>query len=88
MPSLLLIELSVDESDSNCLISRRLVCRSSDSSYNLTDSSLVTVGYQLRFWLYFVLDLLIWHARDTIMQSVLVHSCGYSYHNINNVASL
>ena len=25
------------------------MCRSSDSSYNLTNSSLITVGYQLRF---------------------------------------
>ena len=28
---------------------RRLVCRSSDSSYNLTESSLITVDYQQRF---------------------------------------
>ena len=48
-PSLLLDELSIDERDSNCFVSRSLVCRSSDSSYNSTDSSLVTVGYQLHF---------------------------------------
>ena len=43
----LLIELTIDESDSNRFII--LLCRSSDSSYNSTDSLLVTVGYQLRF---------------------------------------
>ena len=49
LPSSLLDELLVNERDSDCFISRRLVCRSSDTctSYNLTDSSLVTVGYQL-----------------------------------------
>ena len=59
----------MDKSDSNYFILRRIVCRYSDSSYNWTDSSLVTLGYQLymlRSWLYFVLDLLIWHARGTI----------------------
>ena len=57
---------------------------SSESSYNSTDSSLVTVGYQLHFvaLLCIILDLVIWHARWAVllrntMQSVL-HSCGYS----------
>ena len=43
----LFVELRIDESDSNRFI--RLLCRSSDSYYNSTDSLLVTVGYQLRF---------------------------------------
>ena len=62
-PSSLLVEFSLDERDSSRFISRRLVCSSSDSSCNSTDSSLFTVGYQLRF---LALDLLIWHARGTI----------------------
>ena len=48
-PFSLLDELSMDESDSDGLFSRRLVCRSTDSSYDLTDSSLVTEDYQLWF---------------------------------------
>ena len=42
-------ELSIDERDSDGFISRLVVCSSSDSSWNLTDSSQITVGYQLRF---------------------------------------
>ena len=59
-------ELSVDKRDSDHFISRTIVRRSSDSSYNCTDSSLVTVGYQLHFLALCALDLLIWHARGTI----------------------
>ena len=44
-----LLCFSIDERDGDRFISRTLVCRSSDSSYNSTDSSLVTVGYRLRF---------------------------------------
>ena len=56
-PSLLLDELSIDERDSDGFISRLIlvVC----SSYNLIDSSLITLGYQLHF---LALDLLIWHT--------------------------
>ena len=43
------VELWLDERDSSRFISRRLVCSSSDSSCNSTDSSVVTVGYPLRF---------------------------------------
>jgi hypothetical protein len=45
------------------------VCRSSDSSYNSTDSSLLTVDYQPRFLGLLslcVLDLLTWYAHATI----------------------
>ena len=62
-PSSLLDELSIDKRDSDGFISRLVVRSSSDSSYNLTDSSQITVGYQLRF---LALDLLIWHACGTI----------------------
>ncbi len=37
-PSSLLGELSMDKKDSNGFFSRSVVCRSSDSSYNSTDS--------------------------------------------------
>ena len=67
-PSSPLDELSVNETDSDRFISRLVVCRSSDSSYNSTDSSLLTVDYQPRFLGLLslcVLDLLTWHARAT-----------------------
>ena len=47
--SSLLDELSMDKRDSDGFISRGLVYRCSDSSYNPTDSSLVTVDYQLPY---------------------------------------
>ena len=47
--SLLLGQLSVDKQDSDGFFSSRLVCRTSNSSYNSTDSSLVTVDYQQSF---------------------------------------
>ena len=88
LSSSLLGELSMDKRDNDHFISRRLVCISSDSSYNSSDSSLVTVGYQLRCLAspsLSALDLLIWHARGTIlrngMQSVLTYSCGHSTNN-------
>jgi hypothetical protein len=43
--NLLLDKLSIDERESDRFISRLVVCRSSDSSSNLTDSSLFTVDY-------------------------------------------
>ena len=49
LPSSLLDQLSVDKRDSGGFFSSRLVCRTSDSSYNSTDSSLVTVDYQQSF---------------------------------------
>ena len=67
---LLLVELSFYERDGNNFISRGVVCRSSDGSYNSTDSSLVTVGYQLHFMILLslcALHLLIWHACGTII---------------------
>jgi hypothetical protein len=75
LPSLLLDELSIDERDSDRLISSLVVCRSSNSSCNLTDSSLLTVDCELCFLALLslcVLDLLIWHAcnRDYSSSSV------------------
>ena len=35
---LIVDQLSVDKRDSDCFFSRKLVCSTSDSSYNLTDS--------------------------------------------------
>ena len=63
----------MDKRDSNGFFSRRLVCRSSDSSYNSTDLSLVTVDYQLRFLplTLCVLNLLIWHTRGTAAYYVI-----------------
>ena len=54
-PSSLLDKLSMDKIDSNGSFSRRLVCRSSDRSYNSTDL-LVIVNCQLHFlpWTIFV----------------------------------
>ena len=51
LPSSLLDQLTMDKRDSDGFFSRRLVCtcKSSDSSYNSTDSSLITVDYQQRF---------------------------------------
>ena len=49
LPSSLLDQLSVDQRDSDGFFSSRLVCRTSNSSYNSTDSSLVTVDYQQSF---------------------------------------
>ena len=78
---------ALNERDSNCFTSRRLVCtcRCSDSSYNLMDSSLVTVGSStLLGFTFFVCtgsaDLACtWYylVRNTV-QLVLVQSCGYS----------
>jgi hypothetical protein len=57
-----IVSISIDKRDSNRFNSR-LVCRSSDNSYNSTDSSLATVDYQLPYpsWLYFVLILIWWY---------------------------
>ena len=44
-----LVRFLIDKRGSNGFISRVVVCSSSDSSYNLTDSSLISVGYQLSF---------------------------------------
>ena len=49
LPSLFLDELTMDKRDSGCFFSKRLACRTNDRSYNLTDSTLVTVDYQQRF---------------------------------------
>ena len=48
-PSLLLDQLTMDKRDSDGIFSRRLVCRTSDSTCNSTDSSLITVDYKQRF---------------------------------------
>ena len=63
LPSSLLDELSMDKIDSDGSFSRRLVCRSSDRSYNSTYLSLVIVNYQTTA--YYVI-------------SCNLHSCGYS----------
>ena len=39
-------QLTMDIGDSDGFFSRILVCRSSDSSYNLTESSLITADYR------------------------------------------
>ncbi len=39
----------IDKRDSDGFFSNRIVCRASDRSYNLTDSSLVAVLNQLHF---------------------------------------
>ena len=49
LPFSLLDELSINERDSDRFIKGLVVCRSSDSSCNSTDSSLLSVDYQLRF---------------------------------------
>ena len=49
LPSSLLGQLSVDKLDSDGFFSSRLVFRTSDNSYNSTDSSLVKVDYQQSF---------------------------------------
>ena len=49
LPSSLLGQLSVDKRNSNGFFSSGLVCRTSDSSYNSTDSSLVAVDFQQSF---------------------------------------
>ena len=67
-PSLLLGQLSVNKRDSDGFFSSKLECRTSDSSYNSTDSSLVTVDYQQSFVAsdFFVCKkLLIVHVRHT-----------------------
>ena len=77
LPSSLLDKLSMDKRDSNGFVSWRLVCRCSDSSYNLADSSLVTVDYQLCFLpltSLCVLNLLIWHTRGTAAYCVIACS--------------
>ena len=63
----LMIELLIDERDSNGFISRIVVtkCVALANMYNFTDSTLITVGYRLCFLalprLYFVLDLCTWY---------------------------
>ena len=49
LPSWLLGQLSVDKWDSDGFITSRLVCRTSDNSYNSTDLSLVIVDFQQSF---------------------------------------
>ena len=65
------VELLIDKSDSDGFISRLVVCSSSDSSYNMTDSSLISVGYQLRFLALLCADLACTWLRNC-KQSVLV----------------
>ena len=68
LPSLLFGQLSVDKWDSDGFFLSGLMCRTSDSSYNSTDSSLVTVDYQQSSWLLtslYVAKLLIMHVRHT-----------------------
>ena len=62
-------ELSVNKGDSDGFFTRRLVSRSSDRSFNSTESSLNMVNCQLA-WLGFltlcVLILLTWHTGDLL----------------------
>ena len=59
-PSSLLDKLLVDSRDSDGFFSRKLVCRSSDSSYNSIDKLLIIVDYQQGS---LPLNQLIWHTR-------------------------
>jgi hypothetical protein len=85
LPSSSLDELSIDEMDSDQFISRLAVYRPSDSSYDSTDSSLLTVDYQLRFLGLLsscVLDLLICvHVLPPLLLYAIANSCGYSRSN-------
>ena len=66
LPSSLLDELSMDKRDSNGFLSRRLVCRSGDRSYNSTNSSLSHSRLSTTLLaLKFDLNLLIWHTHGT-----------------------
>ena len=72
LPSLLFGQLSVDKWDSDGFFLSGLMCRTSDSSYNSTDSSLVTVDYQQSFVAsdFFVCKkLLIVHVRHTFTRT-------------------
>ena len=71
LPSPLLDQLSMDNSDNSGFFSRRLVCRTIDSSY---DSSPVTVDYQQSFWLC-VAKLLTRHAHIRTCLVMAVHAC-------------
>ena len=67
LPSSLLGQLLMDKRDSDGFFSSRLVCRTSDSSYNSTDSSLVTIDYQQSFMAsdFFVCNKTANHVRHT-----------------------
>jgi hypothetical protein len=77
---LLMSSRSMKGTASDHFISRLVVCRSSDSSCNSIDSSLLTVDYKLRFLALLslcVLDLLIRHAHATIAcNGILVVTLG------------
>ena len=83
LPSSLLDELSMYKRDSDGFFSRRLVCRYSDSSYNLTDLTLV-IDHWLRFLplAFFVrtksADLAYtWYTAAYYIIVCNRHSCGY-----------
>ena len=78
LPSPLFDELSMDKRDSDSFFSRRLACRTSDWSYNLTDSSLVTVDYQQCFFVFlisYVAKLLIRHVHGHAAYYVISCNC-------------
>ena len=66
LPSSLLYELLMEKTNSDGLFLRRLACRTSDGSYNSTDSSLATVDYQQSFLALCVAKLLIRHVHGII----------------------
>ena len=51
LPSSLLDQLLTNKRDSNGFLSRKLVCRTNDSSYNSTGSSLGTANFNNASWL-------------------------------------
>ena len=81
LPSLLLDRLTMDQTDSCGFFSRRLVCRSSDRSYNSTDSSLNILNCQLSFLISsHVLILLTQHTMVccNYVRVCNAHSCGHA----------
>ena len=69
----LLDELSMEKRDSNGFFSRRLACRTSDGTYNSTDSSLVTVDYQQNFLALCLAKVLIRHMQGHAAYYVHMH---------------
>ena len=74
LPSSLLDKLSVNKRDSDGFFSRRLPCRSSDRSYNLTDSvlNIVTVSYSR------LLDFFM-HTNSACWLGIHVVCCNYVF---------
>ena len=70
---MLLDKLSMDKRDSDGFFLRRLACRTNDRSYNLTDSSLITVDYQQSLLAF--AKLLIRHVHGLAAYYVIACNC-------------